>query len=108
MSNVIGIVFCDEQIEENRIESNPSGLSTSVGGKRRTLVETSNHQHSKKIKTDQIECVKMTDSSHQQKKSPFSANIISGPNGVSKNTSPLTNSKPSSAKKLIIKNFGKS
>lgn len=78
--------------DENSIQ----GLT---GNKRRSLAET---KPCKKAKSEHD--IKMTESSNH-KKNPFSN--LAGQNGVSKNTSPLSNNKPSSAKKLIIKNFEK-
>ena len=55
---------------------------------------------SKKVKHD-ISATKMTES---QKKANFSS-LTNPNNGFNRHTSPLVNSKPGSAKKLIIKNF---
>ena len=58
------------------------------------------HTSGKKLKEDTTS--NMTDT--QQKKANFSA-LTSPSNGFNRNASPLANSKPGSAKKLVIKNF---
>ena len=57
-------------------------------------------QTSKKLKEESAS--DMTDT--QQKKANFSA-LASPNNGFNRNASPLANSKPGAAKKIVIKNF---
>ncbi len=61
---------------------------------------SANSQQYKKLKTD----VLLSDMNEPPKKANFSA-LNSPSNGFNKHVSPLMNSKPGSAKKLVIKNF---
>ena len=74
----------------------------SANNRKRKSSDTSKHsptslQNSKRLKED-------LDMSDSQKKANFSA-LTNPNNGFKSHSSPLANSKPGSAKKLVIKNF---
>lgn len=85
----------------------PSSSSTGIKPNGSCNNNNNNNSHFN-ITTEKVPCKKVKEHEDNSKmtdtKRPnFSA--IGGPNGVNKNVSPLTNNKPGSAKKLVIKNF---
>lgn len=70
-------------------------------------VKRTRHNKNTTYESTRIEDIEnMTDTAaNSQKRANFSALTVTNPNGVNKISTSITNAKPGSAKKLIIKNF---